>query len=79
MQFSEALTHLMESNGVTAYRLFKDTGIAQSIIGRWKAGKASPSAEYLQEVANYFNVSTDYLLGCEKESPADELDEAKKG
>lgn len=34
-------------------------------IGMWESGKREPNFKKLVEIANYFNVSTDYLLGRE--------------
>ncbi len=36
-------------------------------IGDWERGKGEPSSEYLVKIARTFNVSTDYLLGCEED------------
>jgi transcriptional regulator with XRE-family HTH domain len=53
---------LMKENGVTAYRVSKECGIAQSTLSDWKTGKGHPKADRLQKIADYFNVSIDYLL-----------------
>lgn len=47
----------------TAYRLSKETGIKEASISRWKNSSELPSIENLVKIADYFNVSTDYLLG----------------
>ena len=39
----------------------EDLGYGKNVLYRLK--NTSPSAERLQELANYFNTSTDYLLG----------------
>lgn len=78
MKFNQILTELMEARGISAYKIWKETGISQSIIGKWKSGEKEPTSEYLQKMADYFGVTTDYLLG-NKKSPADmTIDEAKK-
>jgi len=68
----------MDSRKVTAYKLFKDTGIAQSVIGRWKSGKAAPSLDNLNALSAYFDVSVDYLLGNEKKPAIGDDDELSK-
>ena len=46
-----------------------DLGYSENYFYSLKSGK-QPSAEKLTEIANYFNVSVDYLLGREeKQSP----------
>lgn len=68
----------MLSRNVTAYQIWKDTKIPQSSIGKWKIGLAIPSMDNLKKLAEYFNVTVDYLLGKEdkKNKPTD-YDELK--
>lgn len=65
MDFAERLNTLMEKRKITAYRLSKETGIPQSMIGRWKQGRQIPTLEKVGVLAEYFNVPTDYFLGRE--------------
>ena len=61
--------HLLQSYGITAYKFCKETGISQSTISTWKKKKNIISGEIAQTIANYFNVSVDYLMtGEEKEA-----------
>lgn len=46
---------------VSLNALEKRLDIGKSTISSWE--KKQPSADKLEKVANYFNVSTDYLLG----------------
>ncbi|MDL2276594.1 XRE family transcriptional regulator [Breznakia sp. OttesenSCG-928-G09] len=59
-QFSK-LKKLMDNNGVTAYKLSKETNISQSSFTDWKKEKANPSYEKLKELALYFNVDINYF------------------
>jgi Predicted transcriptional regulators len=65
MNFAESFSRLLDSKGITPYRMYKDTGIPEATIGRWKNGKAIPHGEKLQLIADYFGVSADYLIGHE--------------
>lgn len=58
----ENFEKLMKEKGVSAYRVGKDCGIPQSSMSDWKTGKGHPKADRLQKIADYFNVSIDYLL-----------------
>jgi transcriptional regulator with XRE-family HTH domain len=79
VNFSDVLSLLMQKKQITAYKLWKDTKISQSIIGKWKDGTKKPTAEYLARLSEYFGVTTDYLLGKEqKEKPTDKLGELKE-
>ena len=57
------LFELLSQRGITAKKLSEDTGISTGNISDWKSGRAKPSSEKLSILADYFNVSTDYLLG----------------
>lgn len=52
----------MKERNVTGYRLNKDCGVDGSRIAEWSSGKSKPSANTIIKLAQYFNVSTDYLL-----------------
>lgn len=52
---------LCSENQTTITKLERDCGLANATIRRWSC--ASPNVENLGKVADYFNVSVDYLLG----------------
>lgn len=72
MEFSEIIQNLLASRKITAYRLSKETGISQRLIGYWKKGEKKPSYENLKKLSDFFNVSTDYLITGE-DSPEPNL------
>ena len=41
--------------------------IGKGSISNWEVGRTEPSVEYLIKLANYFEVSVDYLLGHSNE------------
>ena len=64
MEHSQMILNLMEETGITAYRLAKETGISESLFGKWKAKPTSRIASCnIEAIANYFGCSVDYLLG----------------
>ena len=59
---------LLQKHGVSTYKVAKDTGIAQSVFSSWKNGISTPKQDKMQKIADYFNVSVEYLMtGKEKE------------
>lgn len=54
---------LAEDRAMTLTELERKLDFGQGTIRRWD--KSTPSADKLDQVATYFNVSTDYLLGRE--------------
>lgn len=63
----EIFEKLCEQKGVTPYRVCKETGITTATISNWKAGRYVPKADKMQKIADYFNVSIQYLMTGNKE------------
>lgn len=59
------LFRLMDERNITAKQLSLDTGISTGNISDWKKGRSKPSMEKLAILSDYFNVTTDYLLGID--------------
>ena len=57
---------LCEKNGVTPYKVGKETKIATSTLSDWKNGKSTPKQDKLKLIADYFSVSVDYLMTGEE-------------
>ena len=53
---------LCKKNGVTPYKVGKETGIATSTLSDWKTGKSTPKQDKLKKIADFLNVSVDYLM-----------------
>lgn len=53
---------LCRKNGVTPYRVCKETGLTTATISNWKAGRYVPKADKMQKIADYFGVSIEYLM-----------------
>lgn len=59
---------LLQNFGISAYKFCKDTGISQSTISTWKKKRNLISGDLAKQIADYFNVSLEYLMtGEEKE------------
>ena len=59
----DRLLELRKARNITQQRLAVDLGIDQASISSYESGKYLPTGEVLVQLANYFGVSTDYLLG----------------
>ena len=53
---------LMDTKGVSAHKLSKETGISESVISRWRSGEQSPSVSSLVKVAHYFQCGLSELM-----------------
>ena len=63
---SEMLNALIKERGLSVYRLSKEIGINQGTMDRYAKGENTPEGKNLVKIADYFNISTDTLLGREK-------------
>ena len=63
---------LREQHGIEQKQLAHDLGVSQPTISCWENGSKQPSSKSVYKLADYFNVSTDYLLGREgaKKAPS---------
>ena len=65
MEFSERLKELRKQRGLSQYELAKNLGISKSTISMMEIGSRQPSKETMEMIADYFNVSLDFLTGKE--------------
>lgn len=63
---ADRIKQVRERNKMTQTELAKRIGITRSGVNAWEMGISVPSTQYIVELAQMFNVSTDYLLGVEK-------------
>ncbi|HAQ9265742.1 TPA: helix-turn-helix transcriptional regulator [Enterococcus faecium] len=68
MNLLERIKKLCNQRGISVYQLEEKIEIGRNTIYQWN--KRTPSTEKIQKVADYFDVSVDYLLGREeRETP----------
>lgn len=63
MNLLERVKDLCSEKGISQRKLEIDLGLSNGASSKWN--KSSPSGDVLDKVANYFDVSVDYLLGKE--------------
>jgi transcriptional regulator with XRE-family HTH domain len=61
--FSKRLKELRLEKDLTQTELGEAVGLSQSTIGAYENNEREPNFEKLLELAKYFRVTTDYLLG----------------
>lgn len=59
----EKLVELRTAKKLSQRALAKEIGCSQNMISQWENGTRDPGTETLQALADYFNVSVDFLLG----------------
>lgn len=58
----QKIFELLKQNHLTAKQVSQDTGISASNFTEWKKGRNEPGIQTIKILADYFNVSADYLL-----------------
>ena len=63
IKFGERLNHLRTEKGLSQEKIAQELGYSKGAISFYELGKRNPDIAFLDTAANYFGVSTDYLLG----------------
>ena len=64
--FGEILCELREDRRLTQTQLARELHMAPTTISSYETGKIQPPPDKLISLADYFQVTTDYLLGRTK-------------
>lgn len=71
--FFTRFKQLCDQRNISVYRACTDIGLNRSAVNKWKNG-GKPNGSTAARLADYFGVTTDYLLGqSEEKTPADKL------
>lgn len=61
--FGKRISDLRKERGLTQLDLAQKIGVTRSVISLYEIEKREPDTETLLKMADFFGVSTDYLLG----------------
>lgn len=68
MDTIQRINALFEAKGQSNRSILLELGFSPTALAEWNRGKSKPTVDAIIKLANYFNVSTDYLL-CLSETP----------
>ncbi|MBV1817298.1 helix-turn-helix transcriptional regulator [Bacteroidales bacterium MSK.15.36] len=75
--FSERMKALRKEKDITLEELSEILGTTKATLSRYENNLRIPNVDFIDELANFFNVSTDYLLGrTDIKNPSDEISNA---
>ena len=66
--YIERIKPLFESSGMTDKDIEEALNLPRGVIYKWGIGKNKSYKRFIPEIAKYFNVSADYLLGLDSPS-----------
>lgn len=59
----DRIAHLREKRGLTQEELSVKLGISRAALSHYETNRREPDYDTLGNIANFFNISLDYLLG----------------
>ena len=68
---NENIKKLRIAKGINQVEFAKDMGVSKQCVSNWENDNVMPSIEMLCKIADYFLVSTDFLLGRKEEKTID--------
>lgn len=69
--FANRIKYLRQTRELTQVQLADKLGVAKQSISNWENDNIMPSVDMLEKIADFFSVSTDYLLGRENRKNTD--------
>lgn len=69
MSFAKKMIELRKQNGLSQQDLADRLGVSRQAISRWETGAVQPLADSVKSLAQVFQVSTDYLLNDDLDTP----------
>ena len=66
MEFYVKLQHLRKSQGLTQEELADALFVSRTAVSKWESGRGYPSIDSLKVISEFFSVTIDELLSCEK-------------
>lgn len=67
------IRQLRNEKGISQTELGIVLNVQKAAISKYELGKAQPSPDVLKKLSEYFNVSTDYLLGNKIDSQKEDI------
>ena len=74
-KIGEKIKNLRKKSNVTQEKFAEYLGITFQAVSRWESGICYPDLEILPAIANYFNVTTDELLGVDIMNKKERIEE----
>ena len=62
MNISDRIQALRKARGITQEQLADAVGVSRQAVSKWEAEQSAPDLERIVAMAEYFDVTTDYLL-----------------
>ncbi len=71
LKTAERIKELREANGMTQTGMARKLSVTRSTVNAWEMGTNKPSIDKLSDIADLFQVTTDFLIGRSSEQIID--------
>lgn len=71
LKTAERIKELREANGMTQTGMARKLSVTRSTVNAWEMGTNKPSIDKLSDIADLFQVTTDFLIGRSSEEIID--------
>jgi transcriptional regulator with XRE-family HTH domain len=78
-EFPRIITILRKEKGITQKQAAADLGVSQAMLSHYEKGIRECGLDFLVRIADYYDVSTDYLLGRSISRKGESAVESKEG
>ena len=78
MTIGETIRQLRREKDITQEQLAEALGITSRAVSQWENGRTAPDISQLPALANFFDVTTDHLLGVDIDRREEEIERILK-
>lgn len=71
LKTAERIKELREANGMTQNGMARKLSVTRSTVNAWEMGTNKPSIDKLSDIADLFQVTTDFIIGRSSEQIID--------
>lgn len=79
MSIGTTIRQLRQEQDITQEQLADALGITSRAVSQWETDRTAPDISQLPALANFFNVTTDRLLGVDIKRKKEEISEISQG
>jgi len=69
INIGETISKLRKEKALTQEQLSEVFGVSVAAVSKWETSAAHPDIELLPKIAAFFDISVDFLLGCDRSKP----------
>ena len=72
-KLNSQMAYLRKARGLTQEEVAQALGVTNQAVSKWESSQCCPDIQLLPEIASFFNVSIDELIGCKGVGTTDRL------